>query len=74
MQLKELIRQLREGESIEFEKLDDSVGVAIQVMANHHGPGETPNTFRRLTTQQVTASNSDLVRDAIEDMLREVRK
>lgn len=80
MQLKELLRQLKEGEVIGFEKLDDAVAVRVTAGLVPPDPNNQINFIRdnwksrTLTTQQITGSGSDLVRDAIEDMLREVRK
>lgn len=74
MQLKELLRQLKEGEVIGFEKLDDAIGVKIFCSPSVDYALANCGESRTLTTQQITGSGSDLVRDAIEDMLREVRK
>lgn len=75
MQLKELLRQLKEGEQISFHKIDDAVGIKIGLVSMPtESFGDLVSTARELTTQQITGSGSDLVRDAIEDMLREVRK
>lgn len=75
MQLKELLRQLKEGEQISFEKRDDAVGVRITLVSM---PSESFSDLvsksRTLTTQQITGSGADLVRDTIEEMLKEIRK
>lgn len=75
MQLKELLRQLKEGEQISFAKEDDAVGVRITLVSM---PSESfadlVSKSRTLTTQQITGSGADLVRDTIEEMLKEIRK
>lgn len=75
MQLKELLRQLKAGEQISFAKEDDAVGVLITMV---RPPDESHVEFASMeatvTTQQITGSGADLVRDTIEEMLKEIRK
>lgn len=75
MQLKELLRQLKAGEQISFAKEDDAVGVRITLVSM---PSESfadlVSKERTITTQQITGSGADLVRDTIEGMLKEIRK
>ena len=78
MQLKELLRQLKEGESVSFTKTDDAVGVEIAILATTSPLSDTASlnlsAIRTVSTQQITGTGADLVRDTIEEMLKEVRK
>ena len=74
MQLKELLRQLKAGECLKFEKLDDAVGVKICCSPSVEYSLANCGENRTVTTQQITGSGADLVRDTIEQMLKEIRK